>query len=378
MGAQGQIVTQVEQRELVEFIDQTVPVTSLVLDLFFPNSTQSQSSILLEMDIYKGPRPLAGWVAPNSRAVARDRAGFINAIYQLPYLKEARQITPENLRKRMPQKNIYGDMSKTEAIRLITSMDMLSMRDAIRRRFEFAAIQQLTTGKVIIKSDTATQVAGLSVDTPQVDAELSINQSASHRLSLTGTVAWSDPTSNGGLNIENSTQNMIKLLSDDSGIGPDVMIIGWDAFTFMRKTQQVRTELNQTQPVKFLNIGELNLDISPKNARRDRKNGIVKQIGTFQGLDVWLYAATYQDNTGAVAQMFPSNGCLIGSTSAEGSIDYGALESLNEASSNFLSVDGLYPKQLAYDDPESLLNILQVRGCPIMREPDAFGFMTVG
>jgi Phage major capsid protein E len=377
MAATGQQVSQVEQRELVELIDLTLPATQLILDLFYPDTTQMTNSRFLELDIYKGPRPLAGWTAPNARAIARDRAGFVNATIQLPYIKEARVLTPDNLRKRLPAQNVYKPISKQEAINYITGLDMVHMRDAIRRRFEFSAIQQLTTGKTIIKSDP-TIVNGLSVDTTVVDAELSINQAASHRKVLTGTVAWSDATSNGGLNIENSVQSDIKLASDDSGLGPNTMIVGYDAFTSMRRTQQVRTELNQTQPTRLANIGSLDLDISPKEAsRRNRANGIAKNIGMFQGLDVWLYAATYQDSTGAAQQIFPANGCLIGSTGAAGSIDYGALETFQDVVADILSEDGFFPQSIYELNPESILNLMQICGCPIMREPDAFVYTQV-
>jgi Phage major capsid protein E len=374
MAITGQGISLIERRELLEALMFIFPTPRIFLDLFFTDRIGNSTTQLLEYDVFTQPRTMSQFTARNSRTAARSRAGFEKRMLQIPYIKEAREVTPETLRRTFPGVSVYDTLSKADALERVTGNDLSSMQNAILRRMEYSAIQQLVTGQLLIKSDTTTtSPAGVPVATSEVDAVIDILQLAANRVTLVGSAAWSDAVSNGGLNIENSIMDGINQITSKTGLAPTHLFVGWNKFMEMRKVPQVRSELNQTQPTNF-KIGNIDLSsITTFEATKiARKSGLIMQVGTYIGMEVWLYHDYATGNDGTAIPMFPLASAMLGCAAASGAVAHGALEVFEDVTADAVSPDGYYPTQVEGEENNSIYNKLEACAIPIMREPNAF------
>ena len=101
-------------------------------------------------DFRKGDRRMAPMVLPGSGGVIMDRSGYETREIGFCCVAPERVIEDQNLRGRMFGEQVLGAMTTQERERKLLARDLVDMRKAHQRRYEWMARQVLLTGKLSI------------------------------------------------------------------------------------------------------------------------------------------------------------------------------------------------------------------------------------
>lgn len=101
-------------------------------------------------DFRKGSRPMAPTVRPGTGGVVMGRDGFETREIGFCCIAPERIIEDDNLRGRIFGERVLGAMTPQEREKKMMARDLVEMRKAIQRRYEWMVRQVLLTGKLEI------------------------------------------------------------------------------------------------------------------------------------------------------------------------------------------------------------------------------------
>ncbi|MGE7113242.1 major capsid protein [Lysinibacillus sp. NPDC047702] len=326
----------------------SMPKTHTFLrDTFFPkNETFVTEEVLI--DYKKGKRRMAPFVAPRVGGITIKRDGYKTERLKAPRLAPQRAMTIDDVSTRMVGENIFSNKTPAQRQNELLATDLQELGESIDRREEFMAAQVLFTGKV--------DLAGYADDklTEKVDQELDYD--FTQKETLSGDDLWSNSNSNPYNYLAAGRKQIIK----ESGVSPDVVIMGEKAaevFVNHPKIKELFDKLN------------INLGLIQPTLKNEALTFIGKLPGL--GLEIYTYDEYYEDEVGELQPMVPVNDILIAKT-AQGAIAYGAITQLEDK--RFNTYEGrLVPKQWADAANETIM--LRLSSRPVPKPGDVNGWL---
>lgn len=330
-------------RVLLRAVEQMKPARSFLRDTFF-SATELSTTAYVDIDVVKGARRLAPFVSPTHQAKFVERIGYTTNSYRPPYIKQKMVTTAQEFLDRSAGANVYaGGQTPQQKAEEQLGKDMAELEDMITRREEWMCAQLLKTGQVSIVGEGVSET-------------INFGMAGTHIVTLTTTDLWSDKTNSDPLG---DLRTWRRLIQKDSGLTPDVVVMGSDALdAFLAHTGVInqldtrRIDLGMIEPTAFGN-GAIYY-------------GRIRDVG----VDLWVYDEWYIDpTTGVETPMVDVGKVLMGSTRARSVRHYGAIQDLEFG--GLVSVPR-FPKSWIEEDPSC--RILSMQSAPLMslHQVDAF------
>lgn len=329
-------------RTMLAAMEVMKPPRSFLLDTFFGTREQSNTEYV-DIDVYKGKRRMAPFVKHNTEAKLVDRIGYSTNTYKPAYIKMKMPTTAQDILKRQRGDTIYqGNASPAARAAAQLGKDMTELMQMIHRREEWMAAQLLNTGSVSIVGDG-------------VNDTIDFGMQSSHKVTLTGTALWTDAASKPLDNF----RTWRSLVAQDSGLVPNIAILGSDVATAFINNTQVKAMMD------LLRHQQGSVDVGAMNAQ-----GVTHLASLFNGaLQVVTYEDWYFD--GSVEQPFvPADKIFLGSTSARTARHYGAIHDLDVT-----AAVPYFPKSWVIEDPSA--RMLMVQSAPLVAMHEVDGFMSI-
>lgn len=142
-----------ETRTLLEAVEELTPVSSFLLDRYFPTDMNTDvfktPKVLVEYK--KGNRKVSPFISPRVNGVTLDREGSHMHEYEPPVTGLKRTLTIDDLEQRGFGEALYNKLTPAEREATMLMRDMKDMQDVIRRRMEVMASQAIFENKLVVK-----------------------------------------------------------------------------------------------------------------------------------------------------------------------------------------------------------------------------------
>ena len=346
-------------REMLRAVEQMYPPKTFLRDLFFKETATSNSEYV-DIDRYVGKRRVAPYISPVRQGKLLERLGYTMRSYKPPYVKPKKVTTAGDLLKRQPGETIYaGDKTPMERAQMLLAADLVELDESVTRREEVQCAEALVSGTVtVIDSDTSES------------STIDFGQAATHKLKYSDNTSWAflqsgypwtDQTA-GHSDPMADLRALSRILEKDSGIKPDVIVMGWKALDAFRANPLIREILNWRR----------------EDYQDEVDSGILTGGANYWGFiqdlncKVYSYNEWYLDPTlndtsaSSLLPMIPEVGIIMGSTKARCIRHYGAIQDL----------DALYsvprfPKSWVNEDPSVRYVLMQSALLMGLHQPDA-------
>ncbi len=326
-------------RTMLQALEMMAEARTFLLNLFF-KSTETSTTQYVDIDVHKGKRRLAPFVHPLMQGKVVDRTGYTTKTFAPPYIKEKMPFSGADILKRQAGDTIYqGNSSPAQMAQVQLGKDLVELRTMIVRREEWMAAQELFTGKVVCVGEG-------------INAEIDFLMAADHIITLASEALWSagstsDPITN--------LRTWKRKAAQDSGLVPDVAVMGADVITCLIKNDNVLKLLDKTK----VTLGKIDPQQLPDGST---------YYGVIEGLDIYGYDEWYVDDTdGTEKPMVPVDKIVLGSTRSRTVRHYGAIQDLKAT-----AAVPYFPKSWEEEDPSVRWIMLQSAPLPCLHQPDAF------
>lgn len=247
-------------------------------DGFFPE-TDEQETKKIYFDKETVSRRVTPFVAPVRSGRVVERRGFETDSFEPAYVKDKRVFEPDEfVEVRRAGERIGGEMSPASRRDQALTREMDDQREMFARREEQMAAELLRTGAVTVQGDG---FPTRNVDF-QRDASLTVTES--------GTDLWSDSAANPVDLLEDYAQ----LMADANGGAATDVVMAQNVWQVARTKQAVKDALNR----EFAQ--QSNIELGPMAG----KVRLIGQLGDFR---IWVYTATYIDESGSTQKFVPDN-----------------------------------------------------------------------
>lgn len=325
-------------------------VSSFLRDTFFGARDFAQTP-LIEFDFRRGRRKMAPFVAPLIGGKLMERQGFETRFFRAPRIAPVRALRTPDLESRLPGETIYSQRSSADRAAELLAEDAIFCDEAITRREEWMCRNVLVNGAISVTADTGYT---MSIDYTQSSAGAANNH-------YVPAVKWdvasgSDPLAD----LEAARLATIK----DSGIAPNVALMGVNAAKVFIRNPQVAALLNKLQ----YSIATIEPII--------QSNSVVL-IGRVPGMQVYEYAEYFEDDAGNIFPMLPDNFVMLLSTTVPNKIVYGAFTQLEDAKAKRFVTYQQDRIPFVYGDEEGGALYYRLTSCPLPMPVDILGFRII-
>jgi len=333
-------------RTMLRQLEQMKPAQSFLRDLFFQD-TDIHDTDTLDIDVIKGKRRLAPYVSPKMEGKRVERIGWTTNTVKPPYVKMKMETNSEHLLNRTPGNTVYSDnMTPLARAAFQLGQDLRELSDLLDRREEYQCAEALNAGTVTISGD------GLSYTVDFLMA-------AGHKITLTGTNLWSDSDSDPLKNL----RTWRRLIIQDSGISPDVVILASDVVDVFLEHSRVAATLDN----KRVDRGLIRPETLPNAATY---LGYIFEIGC----DLYAYDEWYIDPADDTEKaLVPAGKVWMGSTRARTTKHYGLIQDIENGD----FAVSRFPKSWVVEDPSVRWLMLQSAPLMALHQSDAFVSATV-
>lgn len=336
-----------EPRRMLRMLEVLPPVRTFLLDMFVRETNRFDTKHV-DIDIIRGKRTLAPFVSPLKEGKPVARKGYSTKSYEPPYIKPFMETNAEDALRRQPGEAVYasdpGASNPQMRAARILGRDISYLDEQITRREEWMMSQAMTKGQIHVIGEG-------------VDDLIDLQMPASHKLTLVGPAAWSDPDNSNPLD---QLRRWRRRIIQDSGMNPDVMILGADALDAFLNHPQLEKKLDNRR----VELGQIDPRSLPNGATY---YGTIRDVG----LDIYSYDEWYFDEaTGTEQAMIPPDLALIASTRARTSRNYAVIRDFDAINSGQFAVTR-YPKTWIERNPS--VRILMIQSAPLIvtHQPDA-------
>jgi hypothetical protein len=318
-------------RVMLAAMEQMFTPARFLRDTFFKGQTTSNSEYV-DIDVVKGKRRLAPFCSPLLEGKVVDRLGFTTNSYQPPYIKQKKITTAADVLKRQPGETIYGsDMGPQQRAQAILAADLLELMEMVDRREEWMCAQILNAGTV--------QCTGEGIN-----ISINFGLAGTHAVTLTGNDVWSNALSNPILDL----RTWRKLIQKDSGLNPDIVIMGTLALYSFLEHAKTKEAYNMLK----VDRGQINPQQLPGGVTYW---GFLKDIAC----DFYTYDEWYLDDSQVLQPLVPDKKVWMISSAARAGKHYGAIKDLKA-----LAAVPRFPKSWEVEDPSA--RFVMVQSAPIM------------
>lgn len=258
---------------ILSIIEQLPPVRTFLKDTFFPDGETFVTEDVL-IDVKKGKRKMAPFVAPRIGGVTVERDGFRTDKYTAPKIAPQRALTVDDLMVRGLGENVFSKRTPEQRQVEFLIKDLRDLQDMTSRRLEWMAAQVLFYGKAVLKGYIDYQNKNF--------VDQTLDYKFTNKITLSGTDLWG----NGGSIYDQLEAWQLQVVAA-TDVKPQSAIFGRDALKAFRNDEKIQQLMN----IRNMNFGEIKPEI--------RGDG-VSFIGRLPelGLDIYTYDAWYVDEDG--------------------------------------------------------------------------------
>lgn len=322
---------------LLKAIEAMPKINTFLRDTFFPGTETFPTEEVL-VDIRKGKRKMAPFVAPRVSGVTITREGFKTMKYTAPRMAPQRPITVDDISKRSLGEDVFSTKTPAQRQNELLAKDSMELSETIDRREEWMAAKTLLDGKVILK--------GYADRTDKNYIEQELDYDFENLVTLSGTDLWTDTNAD----IVQTLRDARKLCIKKSGTAPDTMILGANAY---------KAFINSPGIQKAMDLANMRTGIIEPSLVNDAITyvGKLPEIGEIYTYDDW-----YIDDEG-VEQPYIEPDKVLYAKKSFGGFAYGAITQLEDKS--FKTYEGSkVPRMWADQVEEQIMYRLSSRPIP--------------
>lgn len=256
-------------RTLLEVITKVKPPTTFLTDLFFRGEQFFDTEEVL-IDYEKEGELVAPFVAPMTKGITIEREGFKTKRITAPRLAPQRNMQIEDLNHRFAGEDFSSKKTPQERQNELTLKDYAFLEKMNIRAKELMVSQVLFDGEVVVRGYTTDERTNYIEQVIRYEHDLQIV--------LTGDDKWDGAKPN----IMKDISNAERMVATKSGMVPDVIVMGAEAYDlalederFMKKLDNRRVSLGTIEP-KFI-------------------DSTVKLVGEIGQMQVYVYYGQYQE-----------------------------------------------------------------------------------
>lgn len=268
--------------ELAGVIETIIPEQTFFLDNFFPDE-KTFTTEEIAFDQIESRIRIAPFVAPNMQGKPQVRKGYTTNFFKPAYVKPKNPLYPSMAFPRRAGEPIGQPLSPQEKWDALIAKELADQEAAIRRRWEWMAMQATLFAKVTVVAE----------DYPSTTVDFGRDPTLT--VTLSGTARWGQSAADPVGDLETwagQIQALTGAVVTRVYMAPDV----WKVF---RKDTEVK-ELMETRRGSISN-GEL-------GPQSDLTYKYIATVGTF---DIYTYSDSYIDENGANQPMMPSGTVLM-------------------------------------------------------------------
>lgn len=321
-------------------------INTFLKDTFFPKPLTFVTEEVL-IDIKKGKRKMAPFVAPRVGGVTMNREGFKTEKYTAPRVAPQRAMTLDDITTRGIGENVFSTRTPEQRQNELLASDIEDLDDSITAREEWLAAQVLFEGKAVLSG---------YIDHANKNK---IEQELDYGFTNIITVAPTDLWSGVDVDIYGSIEEYRLRVLQATGVSPDTLILGRDAYKAFRLNKTIQAQMNNLN----MYVGEF----KPK-LQSDAITYVGKLAGL--GIEIYTYDDWYLDDDGTTKPYVPANKILLAKAGA-GSFAYGAITQMENG--KFVTYEGeRIPKNWADNDNDMLMLRLSARPVPVPDDVDGW------
>jgi len=331
---------------MLAMLEMMPPEDMFLADLFFPMFEQSLTEYV-DIDIQKGTRKMAPFVAPVCEGHVVQKEGYMTNQIKVPYIKVKMPIKPgEILNVRQAGDIIYqGNSSPQARLAQRVAKDLAFLRGLIKKRIEWMASQMLQAGTF---SATGDDVIG-------EEFTINFNRNANHTTALTGTALWNTTTA---VPLED-LRTWRALIKQNGNAFADIIVMGSSALNDFFAHADVRNILDNRR----MSFGYAEPQFLPGG-------GVF--YGTLEGWKIYGYDEWTANAAGTLTALVPSTGVMIGCSQARMVRHHAAIQDLRS-----MAAVEYFPKTWQQEDPSQEWLMLQSAPLCCPHQVDSTAFVTV-
>lgn len=334
-------------RTLLEVVRSNPPTRTFFRDTFFTN-TRTFPTERVDLDIVKGDRQMAAFVAPRVGGAVIRMQGYKTESYAPPLINPYDITTADMLMTRLPGEDLYSGRTPMDRAAERLTWEYNKLQDADIRREEWMCATALMEGKIPIVGKGVNEV---------------IDFNHTLRKELTGDDVWGGSKSA----ILDNLEDWVDEVEEEGLVNPDMLILGSAAARLFRDDQKIRDLLDNRR----IEYGEI--------APRDLPNG-VRYIGHLAApsLDIYTYSERYLDDwtdpeKPTVKPLIEPGKILLASSQSHYTMAYGMISYIDDATKNWVTAEA--PRVLtAYvaHNPDRRFLELKSKPLPIPDKADSW------
>ena len=332
-----------DTRTLLGVVERAFPPNPVLVNTFFPKPVTFPTTVV-DVDYTKGGRQLAPFVVPGSKGVNMGREGFTTKSYKPPMMRPKRNLSADDLAKRMAGESIISTRTPAERAQEYRAKDLVELTDMCVRREEFMAAQLLINGSYDVEGYADDGVKKL-IDT--------ISFNFTQKTTMSGTDMWTDANADAYGQIETASMTIRK----NAGVVPTAM--------FMSNATSRKLLENKSVYDKLLVPSRDNLALmsikpvveSPEVVRFGRLEAM--------NLDMFTYDGIYVNDAGQATAYLPDGYVIIG-VPGKGRRMYGAITQMEKG--EFNTYEGRYVPKVTFDDEADTSSIIVSSRCIVVPE----------
>lgn len=328
-----------ETRTMMSALNLMVPTYTFLRDTFFSN-TETFVTESVDIDVKKGKRKMAPFVAPRIGGVVMDRQGFNTKTLKTPKIAPERIITVDDIRNRSLGESLYSSRTPEERAMELLTNDLIELDDYITRREEWMCREILLNGKMTLVGE---------------GFEQEVDFGFTNKETLTGAALWTDGASDPIADLKRWRQTVIQ----KTGRAPDICVMSSDV---------VDAFVNHTKVKEILNLLRLNVGTIEPSI----KSPAITFIGRLPlvGLEIYSYDEWYLTDDGAEEAMIPSGHVILAPRNTNKRL-YGAVTQIENK--EFVTIEGMrVPKQWTDDQNEVKKLRITSRPLPVPDDVDSW------
>lgn len=335
--------------EMTEAARLDIPAKTGLIDLFFGGrEPQTHSTAFVMVDIRRNSRAAAQYSKRGTAGNSVTSNGYDNVPFVPPYICEHIPTKASDLLKRDVGTDPYAIQKQEERAANKLADDIATLKQRAKRAEVKQVADAIKDGEITVVEDG-------------VSRTISYNMPAANKLILLDTDLWTDTVNSDPIE---DIKNMRDIIQEASGLDVDAMVFGADVLTAFTNHPKVKAYYDNRRIV----IGEI------KPEKMD--NGLIK-YGDVELIDIYGFNEWILDtDTGINTPVVPKDTILFGSTHAHVSIEYGAVELVDD---QYTWVEeGTYFAD-SYTNKETKTMEARLQSSPLyaLTQSDAFGSAVV-
>lgn len=278
---------------LLKVVGQLPPPSEYILKTFFQTG-ESFDTEEVEIQTFKGSKPIAPYVSELQPGKVIVRTGFTAKQYKPALIKPARNITVNDLKIRRAGDSLINPVSPEVRAKQLVARDLIELNDTIVRRKVQQAAELIFTGKVTQVGEGVSQV--IDYDFTNI---VTVAAGDKWNVNTSDPIKW--------------LAAQRKLVIDANAPTPDTVLADYDAAVALMRHEKILALANN----RGVDVGNIDVTLLPDGVTY---HGYLRDVG----FHVYSYSGTYTNDAGQDVPFIPAGNIAILSSREKFSFHYGA------------------------------------------------------